>query len=242
MHQLDAADALGGTGQRPVAGRLPSAERGRPDHRRRQRAGRPRTSRASAAFECYAQLVAKDDRAAVVQRAHAAADASRSAIPTVVRAASRETYGTPREEIDAELQALIFGSEPSAEDDLGPRRRDDGERPMSRCRVASRIASRAPGPFRLYPTCIALHPCGESLSFPAPSFSFFTARSSRPCQPSPAAICRRRGARRRRGGRACCLGLRGRSWPSRRVEPDAATNTSHLTLLVTNGDFLGDAS
>jgi RecA/RadA recombinase len=80
-----------------------------------------------AAFECYVQLVAKD----TVQpwcSARTLPPTPPISDPSVIRAASRETYGTPREEIDSDLQRLVLGSQSSAEDDLGPRRRDDGER------------------------------------------------------------------------------------------------------------------
>lgn len=79
------------------------------------------------AFECYVQLVAKG----AVQPWCSARTLPPSAPvsdPQAIRAASRQAYGTPREEIEADLQRLILGSQPKGEDDLEPRRRDNGER------------------------------------------------------------------------------------------------------------------
>jgi RecA/RadA recombinase len=62
------------------------------------------------AFDCYVQMVAKD----TVQpwcSARTLPPTQPISDPSVIRAASRETYGTPREEIDADLQRLILGSQ-----------------------------------------------------------------------------------------------------------------------------------
>lgn len=44
-----------------------------------------------------------------------------------VRAASRTTYGTPRIEVEADIEALVMPKRQTATDDLGPRRRDHGD-------------------------------------------------------------------------------------------------------------------
>ncbi len=125
MHQLDGPmrSSVLANAQSRVAFRLPSE-----DARiiAADSTLAPEDFQGLAAFECYVQLVAKDTvqpwcSARTLPPTQPISDAG------VVRAASRETYGTPREEIDADLQRLILGSQPSAENDLGPRRRDDGE-------------------------------------------------------------------------------------------------------------------
>lgn len=47
--------------------------------------------------------------------------------PAEVRAACRQRYGTPRAEIDADLERLVGGSRTPGTDDLSPRRRPDGK-------------------------------------------------------------------------------------------------------------------
>jgi hypothetical protein len=77
------------------------------------------------AFECYVQTVARG----TVQpwcSARTLPPSQPSSDPTKVRAASRETYGVNRTEIEADLQAL-FGRRRVDGDDLKPRRRTSGD-------------------------------------------------------------------------------------------------------------------
>ena len=78
------------------------------------------------AFQCYAQLVANDGGAAVVQRQHAAARVEPLSDPAMVRAGSRDAYGVDRATIEAELHELFGGRRQTDGDDLAPRRRDSG--------------------------------------------------------------------------------------------------------------------
>ncbi len=78
-------------------------------------------------FEVYASLMANNS----VQpwcslRTQAPAPATSDS--TVVRTASRQTYGMARADIDAELEALIGGAPRTTTDDLSPRRRQPGGR------------------------------------------------------------------------------------------------------------------
>jgi Type IV secretion-system coupling protein DNA-binding domain/TraM recognition site of TraD and TraG len=77
------------------------------------------------AFQCYAQLVA---HAAVQPWCSAATLPAGQPFsdPAVVRAASRNTYGVERAEIEADLHQLFFGRRHAAGDDLTPRRRAQG--------------------------------------------------------------------------------------------------------------------
>ena len=77
------------------------------------------------AYECYAQLVA----GASVQpwcSGRTLPPSKPTSDPGVVRAASRAAYGTPRAEVDADIQALVAPKRQRATDDLSPRRRDHG--------------------------------------------------------------------------------------------------------------------
>jgi hypothetical protein len=76
------------------------------------------------AFQCYAQLVARNAvqpwcSASTVPPGKPISD------PAVIRAASRSAYGMNRAEIEAELHELFFGRR-EAGDDLAPRRRGNG--------------------------------------------------------------------------------------------------------------------
>jgi hypothetical protein len=78
------------------------------------------------AFECYVQLVARDAvqpwcSAATVLPPEPFSD------PALVRAASRERYGTDGAEIEADLNKLVLGRRRANRDDLTPRRRDTGD-------------------------------------------------------------------------------------------------------------------
>lgn len=77
------------------------------------------------AFEAYAQLVAGS---AVQPWCSIRTLPSSPAIsdPQGVRAASRGSYGISRTDIDADLQALLFGGRAGNNDDLAPRRRSGG--------------------------------------------------------------------------------------------------------------------
>jgi hypothetical protein len=81
------------------------------------------------AFQCYAQLVAQN----TVQPWCSAATlplAEPISNPKAVAEASRQAYGTPRQQVEAELHKLFLPRlSTDAGDDLGPRRRDIGGRP-----------------------------------------------------------------------------------------------------------------
>jgi hypothetical protein len=77
------------------------------------------------AFQCYAQLIAK----AAVQpwcSARTVLPGTPLSDPAVVRAASRDAYGVDRAEVEADLHQLFFGRHQASDDDLAPRRRDNG--------------------------------------------------------------------------------------------------------------------
>ncbi len=76
-------------------------------------------------YEAYAALVA----AGSVQpwcSSRTDAPAPPTSQPDVVRSASRERYGTPQAEIDAELATLVGGRPKAGSDDLAPRLRTSG--------------------------------------------------------------------------------------------------------------------
>jgi Type IV secretion-system coupling protein DNA-binding domain len=121
LHQLDPAMRAGvlANVQSRIAFRLPSEDA------RAIAAGSALDAedfQSLGAFEAYAQLVAS----AAVQpwcslRSLPPRDPSTD--PTLVRAASRLAYGTDRSAVEAELQALFFGTRDTGDDDLAPRRR-----------------------------------------------------------------------------------------------------------------------
>jgi hypothetical protein len=121
MHQLEPAmrSAVLANAQSRVAFRLPSEDA------RIMASGSaldPEDFQSLGAFECYAQLVARD----AVQPWCSAATLPASeplSDPAVVRAASRESYGVDRAEIDAGLHELFVGRRSTDGDDLAPRRR-----------------------------------------------------------------------------------------------------------------------
>jgi hypothetical protein len=124
LHQLDPAmrSAVLANAQSRVAFRLPSEDS------RAIAAGSaldPEDFQSLGAFEAYAQLVAS----AAVQpwcslRSLPPSEPSTDA--AVVRITSRLAYGRDRAAVEAELQALFFGSRGVSGDDLAPRRRDMG--------------------------------------------------------------------------------------------------------------------
>lgn len=77
------------------------------------------------AFECYAQLVAGSAVQPWCSARTLPLDPP-STDPEAVRSASRETYGVGSEQIDAELSELLRDRRQAANDDLTPRRRNDG--------------------------------------------------------------------------------------------------------------------
>lgn len=77
------------------------------------------------AFQCYAQLVARD----AIQpwcSAQTLPPGKPTSDPAAVRAASREHYGVDRAETEAALRQLLIGHRETDSDDLSPRRRDSG--------------------------------------------------------------------------------------------------------------------
>ena len=74
------------------------------------------------AFECYVQLVAGDAVQPWVS-ARTLPPPERSSKPEAVRTTSRERYGTPRADVDAEVQELVSGGRANMGDDLTPRPR-----------------------------------------------------------------------------------------------------------------------
>ncbi len=122
LHQLDTAmrSAVLANVQSRVVFRLPSEDA------RIIAAGStldPEDFQGLGAFECYAQLVA----GAAVQpwcSGRTLPPSNPTSDPAVVRAASRAAYGTPRAEVDADIQALVAPKRQRATDDLSPRRRD----------------------------------------------------------------------------------------------------------------------
>jgi hypothetical protein len=123
LHQLDPAmrSAVLANAQSRVAFRLPSEDA------RIIAAGSaldPEDFQGLGAFECYAQLVA----GAAVQpwcSGRTLPPSQPTSDPAVVRAASRAAYGTPRAEVEADIQALVVPKRQRV-DDLSPRRRDHG--------------------------------------------------------------------------------------------------------------------
>jgi hypothetical protein len=124
MHQLEPAmrSAVLANAQSRIAFRLPSEDA------RIIASGsalEPEDFQSLGAFECYAQLVARDAvqpwcSAATLPPGQPLSD------PAAVRAASRAAYGVDRAEIDAGLHELFVGRRPTDDDDLAPRRRDVG--------------------------------------------------------------------------------------------------------------------
>ncbi len=123
LHQLDTAmrSAVLANVQSRVVFRLPSEDA------RIIAAGStldPEDFQGLGAFECYAQLVA----GAAVQpwcSGRTLPPSKPTSDPAVVRAASRAAYGTPRAEVEADIQALVVPKRQRV-DDLSPRRRDHG--------------------------------------------------------------------------------------------------------------------
>jgi Type IV secretory system Conjugative DNA transfer len=124
MHQLDPAmrSAVLANAQSRVAFRLPGE-----DARviAADSALAPEDFQGLGAFQCYVQLVAK---AAVRPWCSASTLPPGKPIsdPAVIRAASRNTYGVDRAEIEADLYQLFVGRRQTESDDLTPRRRDAG--------------------------------------------------------------------------------------------------------------------
>lgn len=124
MHQLDAAmrSSVLANIQSRMAFRLPSEDS------RIIAAGSaldPEDFQNLGAFEAYVQLVA--DAAVQPWASVRTLPASEpSSDPAVVRAASRDAFGTPREEVEADMQALVSNGRRVPGDDLGPRRREAG--------------------------------------------------------------------------------------------------------------------
>jgi hypothetical protein len=126
LHQLEPAmrSAVLANAQSRVAFRLPSEDA------RTVAAGSaldPEDFQSLGAFQCYAQLMA----GAALQPwcgARTTAASEPTSDPALIRAASRETYGTDRAAIDADLHQLVFRRPVSSGDDLEPRRRDSGGR------------------------------------------------------------------------------------------------------------------
>jgi hypothetical protein len=124
MNQLDAAtrSAVQVNAQSRVAFRLPSEDA------RVVAAGSalaPEDFQGLGAFECYLQLVS----GSAVQpwcSARTLPPTKTTSDPDAVRAASRAAYGTPRAEVEADIEALVMPKRQTATDDLGPRRRDHG--------------------------------------------------------------------------------------------------------------------
>jgi hypothetical protein len=127
LHQLNPAmrSAVLANTQSRVAFRLPSEDA------RVIAAGSvlaPEDFQSLGAFQCYAQLVARSAvqpwcSAATVLPGKPISDAD------AVRAASRQTYGVDRAEIEADLHKRFAGGHTTNHDDLTPRRRDqDGAR------------------------------------------------------------------------------------------------------------------
>jgi hypothetical protein len=78
------------------------------------------------AFHCYVRLMA-DDRLQPWVSARTVLPGKPTSDPEVVRAASRQAYGTDREEVEASLRELLFGRDSSAGSDLGRRPRQQGD-------------------------------------------------------------------------------------------------------------------
>jgi Type IV secretory system Conjugative DNA transfer len=124
MHQLDPAmrSAVLANAQSRVAFRLPSEDA-------RVIAAdsvlAPEDFQGLGAFQCYVQLVA---RGAVQPWCSASTLPPGKPIsdPAVIRAASRHAYGVDRAEIEADLHQLFVGRRQLGDDDLSPRRRDNG--------------------------------------------------------------------------------------------------------------------
>ncbi len=87
----------------------------------------PEDFAALGAFDCYTQLVA----GGTVQpwcSAHTLAADPHISDPGTVRATPRSTYGRPRTEVEAELRGLASTQRVGDSSDLGPRRRERGNR------------------------------------------------------------------------------------------------------------------
>jgi len=126
LHQLDPAmrSAVLANAQSRVAFRLPSEDA------RVLAAGSaldPEDFQSLGAFQCYAQLMA----GAALQpwcSTRTLPAGQPTSDPALIRAASREAYGTDRADIEADLHHLIFRRPSTNGDDLEPRRRDNGGR------------------------------------------------------------------------------------------------------------------
>lgn len=122
LHQLDPAmrSAVHANAQSRIVWRLPTEDA------RVIAAGSalaPEDFQSLGAFQCYAQLVARD----AVQpwcSVSTLLPGTPTSDPTTVREASRRAYGADREAVEADLLALFGGDRRSAGDDLTPRRRD----------------------------------------------------------------------------------------------------------------------
>ncbi len=122
MHQLDPAmrSAVLANAQSRIAFRLPAEDA------RLIAAGSALAAedfQGLGAFQCYVQLVAQ----AAVQpwcSARTVLPGSALSDPAKVRAASRQSYGVDRAEVEADLQRLFVGRRQVDSDDLRPRRRD----------------------------------------------------------------------------------------------------------------------
>jgi hypothetical protein len=125
LHQLDPSmrSAVLANAQSRITFRLPGADA------RIIAAGSaldPEDFQSLGAFECYAQLVAKD----AVQPWCSAVTlpaGEPSSDPAIVRVTSRSAYGVDRAAVEAELHELFFGARSQVGDDLAPRRRDHGD-------------------------------------------------------------------------------------------------------------------
>lgn len=125
MHQLDPPmrSSVLANAQSRIAFRLPGEDA------RIVAAGSdlaPEDFQSLGAYECYAQLVANG----AVQpwcSVRTLPPTEPISDPAAIRAASRRAYGVSRSEIEAKLR--LGGAATSDEDDLTPRRRDQGERP-----------------------------------------------------------------------------------------------------------------
>lgn len=126
LHQLAPAmrSAVLANAQSRVAFRLPSEDA------RLLAAGSaldPEDFQSLGAFQCYAQLMA----GAALQpwcSTRTLPAGQPTSDPALIRAASREAYGTDRADIEADLHRLVFRRPRTNGDDLEPRRRDNGGR------------------------------------------------------------------------------------------------------------------
>lgn len=127
MHQLDTAmrSAVLANAQSRIAFRLPSE-----DARIIASGGTlaPEDFQSLGAFQAYVQLVAGDAVQPWCSATTLLPDRP-SSDPAVVRAASRQSFGVDRAEVETELHELFLGSRQSSGDDLAPRRRESRSEP-----------------------------------------------------------------------------------------------------------------